>query len=168
MSARPEREQVIHVDDLEWSGGGGSEPFAFRRKALASAAGGQRLGCSLYEVPPGKKAWPFHAHLANEEAIFVLAGEGRLRLRDGEVPLRAGSYAAFRVGEAHALLNTGETPLRYLCLSTMVEPDVTVYPDTGKVGVIAGAPPGGPKQDRTLAAFFRRGEHEVDYWEGER
>lgn len=159
---------AVHVDDLKWSAGGGAEPFAFRRKALGAAAGGRKLGCSLYEVPPGKKAWPFHAHMANEEAIYVLAGEGRLRLHDADVPVRAGSYAAFRIGEAHALLNTGEGPLRYLCLSTMIEPDVTVYPDTGKIGVIAGSAPGGPKEDRTLTAFVKPGEAEVDYWEGER
>ena len=98
----------------------------------------------------------------------MLEGEGTLRLQDAEVQVRAGSYAAFRIGEAHTLLNSGDGPLRYLCLSTMIEPDVTVYPDTGKIGVIAGSAPGGPKESRTLAAFLRRGEAEVDYWEGER
>lgn len=48
----------------------------------------------------------------------------------------------------------------------MIEPDVTVYPDTGKVGLFAGAAPGGPKEKRTLHTYLRT-EATVDYWEGE-
>jgi hypothetical protein len=39
-------------------------------------AGGEKLGCSLYEVPLGRRAWPCHYHRANEEAIHVLYGSG--------------------------------------------------------------------------------------------
>lgn len=42
---------------------------SFRRR-LAAAAGGEKLGCSLWELPPGKAAFPLHAHLANEEANY--------------------------------------------------------------------------------------------------
>jgi len=56
---------------------------AFRRTKLAAAAGGDRLGCSLYELPPGKKSWPFHYHTGNEAALYVLAGTGRLRTPEG-------------------------------------------------------------------------------------
>jgi hypothetical protein len=56
--------------------------------------------------------------------------------------------------------------LRYLCFSTMVEPDVTVYPDSGKVGIFGGAAPGGPKEERTLSKFLR-GDAEVGYYDGE-
>ncbi len=56
--------------------------------------------------------------------------------------------------------------LRYLCFSTMVEPDVTVYPDSGKVGIFGGAAPGGPKEKRTLSKFLR-GDAEVGYYDGE-
>jgi hypothetical protein len=50
-------------------------------------------------------------------------------------------------------------------LSTMVEPDVTVYPDSGKFGVYAGAPPGS-SGERTVSGYYRL-EDEVDYWEDE-
>ena len=45
--------------------------FAFRRKRLAAAAGGKGLGLSWFELPPGKKAFPMHFHLANDEAVFI-------------------------------------------------------------------------------------------------
>ena len=45
--------------------------FSFVRKRLGAAAGGQKIGASWFELQPGKKAFPFHYHLANEEAVFV-------------------------------------------------------------------------------------------------
>ena len=48
----------------------------------------------------------------------------------------------------------------------MVEPDVMVYPDSGKVGVFVGAAPGGPKEKRILSGFYKD-DHKVGYSEGE-
>jgi uncharacterized cupin superfamily protein len=67
---------------------------------------------------------------------------------------------------AHQLVNSSEAVLRYLCFSTMVEPDVTVYPDSGKVGILGGAAPGGPKEDRTFSKLLRD-DTEVGYYDGE-
>jgi hypothetical protein len=50
---------------LEWREQSHGEKYAHRRKALGAAAQGEKVGCSLYEVPPGYKAWPFHYHCAN-------------------------------------------------------------------------------------------------------
>lgn len=144
------------------------EKYGERRQQLALAAGGHKLGCSLYEIPPGRTAWPRHYHLANEEAVYVLSGVGTLTLGDEQIPVGAGDYAALPVGEAyaHQLVNTGSEPLRYLCLSTMLEPDVTVYPDSNKLGVFAGAAPGGPRINRTFAAFVDNGAR-VEFWKDE-
>lgn len=57
--------------------------------------------------------------------------------------------------------------LRYLCYSSMVEPDVMVYPDSGKVGIFSGAAPGGPKEKRIFSKCLR-GEAEVGYYGGEK
>ena len=75
---------------------------------------------------------------------------------------------ALQVGEAgaHQIINTSEEPLRYLCFSTMIEPDAMVYPDSNKIGIFAGAAPGGPKEKRTLSKFLRS-DAEVGYYEGE-
>lgn len=142
---------------------------AFRRKRLAGATADGDLGCSLYEIPPGKRGWPYHYHTANAEAIYVLAGSGELRGPDDErVTLEAGIYAAFPAGPAgvHQLHNTGEAPLRYLAMSTMNEPDVLRYPDSDKVGVMAGEPPGGDTDARLLDHYFQI-DDAVDYWADE-
>jgi uncharacterized cupin superfamily protein len=133
--------------------------FGYRRKRLGVAAGGQQLGASWFEIAPGKKAFPFHYHLANEEALFVLEGEGVLRAGEEEVSLRTGDYVSFPPGPpGHQVINRGAGPLRYLTVSTMIEPEVAVYPDSKKVGLLSRA--------QGMASVHRQGDA-VDYYEGE-
>ena len=133
---------VVGQGDLEWGEQSHGQRFGYRRKQLGATAGGRRVGCSLYEVPPGRAAFPRHYHLANEEAIYVLEGSGTLRIgrRGEEVEVSEGDYVALPVGAdwSHQLLNTSEAKLRYLCFSTMVEPDVMIYPDSGRSASSAG------------------------------
>jgi uncharacterized cupin superfamily protein len=160
---------AVNVDALEWTREASPDGAALRfRKKLAAATGGREIGASLYRVPPGARPWPRHFHTANEEAIYVLAGEGAIALGDAVVPLRAGDYVALPVGAAHAhqIRNDSAGDLVFLCVSTMREPDVVVYPDSNKIGVFAGAAPGGSPQALTLRKFVSL-SGEVDYWEGE-
>ena len=163
-----DRPNVVNENELEWGEHSHGKRFGHRRKQLGAAAGGQRLGCSLYEVPPGRTAFPRHYHLANEEAVYVLEGSGTLRIGREEIQVSEGDYVALpaRAQAAHQIVNDSGAVLRYLCFSTMVEPDVMVYPDSGKVGVFGGAAPGGPKDERTFAKFLRD-DAEVGYYEGE-
>lgn len=157
------------VEDLPWHEiRSPSGRLRMRARRLSAAAEADRLGATLYEIPVGEKSWPFHFHLANEEAIFVLAGAGRVRRPSDELTIGPGDYVVFPVGEegAHQIENTGEEPLRFLCLSTMLAPDIAVYPDSGKVGLFGGAAPGQNPETRTLFEFLRR-DSAVDYWEGE-
>lgn len=159
---------VVSAEKVDWVGRSHGKRYELRRKCLALAAGGTRLGCSLYEVPPGKLSFPYHYHLGNEEAFFILEGQGTLRLPAGNVPIQAGDYIALPTGEAsaHQIVNTSDAPLRYLGMSTMSEPDIGVYPETGKVGFFAGAAPGGRQEQRTLEGFVRL-DSRIDYWDGE-
>ena len=163
-----QRSNVVSKEDMRWAEHSHGEKFGYKRKSLSSATGGERIGCSLYEVAPGRRAWPYHYHGANEEAIYVLEGSGTLRVNGEEVPVSEGDYATFpaRAEGAHQVVNTSDSPLRYLFFSTITELDVMIYPDSGKVGVFIGAAPGGSKEKRTVSGFFRQGD-EVDYYEGE-
>ncbi|MFC7204445.1 cupin domain-containing protein [Haloferax namakaokahaiae] len=162
--------RAIDEHDHDWVEAETGDRFAFRRKQLGALAGGRDIGCSLYEVPPGKRPWPTHYHEGNEEAVYVLSGTGTLHTREGaaDCSLSPGTYVALPTGEefARQIENDGDEPLRYLAISTMNDPDVAVYPDSDKVGVFCGAPPGSDKDARTLHGYFPRGAA-VGYWDGE-
>jgi uncharacterized cupin superfamily protein len=117
--------------------------FVHKTRRLAAAAGGRALGCSHYEIPPGKTTFPFHFHSGLEEAIYVLEGEGTLRIGKSEVAIGRGDYIALPPGpdHAHALSNRGSGPLRYLCVSGNATPltlDIVGYPDSKKLAMYAG------------------------------
>ena len=154
----------VNETDIEWDEYDRGEN-AFRRKELAAATDAEQLGCSLYELDPGKRSWPYHYHTANEEAIYVLAGTGTLRGEDGEHDLTAGEFVALPADESggHQIVNDGEEVLRYLMVSTMDEPDVTIYPEMEKFGVYVGSPPGG-REERTFEGYFPL-DADVDYWD---
>ena len=158
---------VVHADDVELV----DDPhgvFAPRERYLSDAAGGKQLGCSLVELPPGKTAWPYHYHCANEEAIYVLEGTGTARIGDARIEIRAGDYLALPAGQAgaHQTINTGTITLRYLCFSTRIATEVVGYPDSGKLGVrhYEALPDGSIRV--VVRANFRDGD-DVDYWTGE-
>src|SRR5262249_14502850 len=93
---------MIHIDDLELYTESHGDRYEVRVKLLGREAGGRDLGCMLHEIPPGKHSWPYHFHWANEEAIYVLAGQGILRTPQGEIAVGPGDYMAFPVGPEYA------------------------------------------------------------------
>jgi uncharacterized cupin superfamily protein len=74
------------------------EAFAAKLGQFGPLIGMKQLGCRLVVVPPGKKAWPYHAHHVNEEMFFILAGSGTLRLGGEEHPVKAGDVIACPAG----------------------------------------------------------------------
>jgi uncharacterized cupin superfamily protein len=157
---------ITHESDLDWSELDQGET-TFKRKQLGEAADSEQLGCSLYELPADSKSWPYHYHTANEEALYVLDGTGSLRLVGEMHDLSAGDYVALPADEsgAHRVINDSDEPLRYLAFSTMNEPDVTMYPDSEKLGAFVGSPPGG-RGGRKLTKYYHL-DDDVDYWDGE-
>jgi uncharacterized cupin superfamily protein len=137
--------------------------FWVRRSRLGRQAGSRDLGASLWELPPGQAAYPYHYHLAEEEMIVVLTGSLKLRTPEGWRRLEEGEVVSFPVGEdgAHQLVNDGAEIARMLSLSTQPGAEICIYPDSGKVGAYDDRPDG-----EGLAKLFRL-DDAVDYWEGE-
>jgi uncharacterized cupin superfamily protein len=130
---------VVNLDELPAVEGPRSGAFRSLIRPLGRSTGGQKLGCSFYEVEPGAVAFPFHWHGANDEALIIVSGAGTVRIGPAEIPVRAGDYVAFPAGSEHAhqLRNTGTETLRYYAMSTMIYPEVAGYPDSNKLGVLA-------------------------------
>ena len=139
------------------------EGFHVRRARLGRRIGSERLGLSLWEIPPGQTAYPYHAHLTEEEIVVVLAGRPSLRTPTGWRDLAEGEVVGFPRGEtgAHQIANRTDTLVRMLALSTNGDPDVVLYPDSGKIGMAERRPDGSG-----LSVYFRAGDA-VDYWDGE-
>ncbi|WP_425039332.1 cupin domain-containing protein [Primorskyibacter sp. S187A] len=161
---------VMNVEDAElfpMQGGDGSK-FAASVAQIGRAIGAGGLGAMFVTVEPGKRAFPFHNHLGNDEMFVILDGEGLYRFGETEHAVRAGSVCAAPRGgpeTAHQLINTGNTPLKYLGVSTMQDPDVVEYPDSGKFAAMAIAP-GTGFFDAHLKVVATRADSR-DYWEGE-
>jgi uncharacterized cupin superfamily protein len=156
---------MANVFEPEWDADQEHEGFSYRRAKVGGQAGAEKLGASLFEIPPGQATFPYHAHSANEEMLIVLRGRPHLRTPGGWRELAEGDVVALPVGEegAHQIQNRGEEPVRVLMVSTMIAPEVSLYPDSGKVQAATRAP--GAKGDG-FQEFYRR-EQAVDYWDGE-
>jgi uncharacterized cupin superfamily protein len=155
---------VVNIAEVPAGGFTRGDRFAMSNRVLGRATGARGIGCSWYEIPPGKTAFPNHYHCANEESVYVLEGRGTLRIGEEEVAVGPGDYATFPVGPAHTppLLHTGTGPLRYLCFSTMEPTEVVGYPDSKKIGAMSFA--GSAKQ---VVRIMVREESHVDYYDGE-
>ena len=148
--------------------GDAAQRYDARMGMIGSHIGARLLGYNITAVPPGRRAFPLHNHLVNEEMFFVLEGSGELRVGDATHAVRAGDVIACPPGgpeTAHQLVNTGEVELKYLAVSTKLSPEVCQYTDSGKFAVSVSDESGAPGQWR-----FRhvgRPEDARDYWEGE-
>jgi uncharacterized cupin superfamily protein len=163
-----EKSPILNLEDVEYANWGIGGAFEAKLGAVANRLGAKKLGCRVVVLLPGKKAWPFHLHHVNEEMFFVLEGSGTLRFGDRQYAVKAGDVICCPPGPgtAHQIVNTSDSELKYLAVSTMEPAEVAEYPDSGKFGVMAGRPPGaGPSQ----SAFWLVGRKDaaVDYWEGE-
>jgi uncharacterized cupin superfamily protein len=137
--------------------------FRCRRARLGRQTGCERLGLSLWELPPGEAAYPYHHHLVEEELVLVLRGRPSLRTPAGWRDLEEGEVVAFLRGErgGHQLVDRTEEIVHFLAFSGSGEPDIVIYPDSGKLGAFERLPEGGG-----LRKMFRIADA-VDYFEGE-
>ena len=110
--------------------------FRCRRARISRQAGSERLGLSVWELPPGEAACPYHHHLGEEELLVVLDGRPALRSAEGWRDLKEGEVVAFLRGEGggHQLVNRTRETVRFLAFSTNGEPDIVIYPTRGKPG----------------------------------
>ncbi|MGH3113476.1 MAG: cupin domain-containing protein [Gaiellaceae bacterium] len=110
--------------------------FSHRRARLGEQASCRNLGVSLWELPPGQST-AFHYHVSTEEMMIVVRGKPTLRTGDGWRELREGELVAFPHGVdgLHQLQNRTDEPVRALLFSELAAPGVSVYPDSGQIGV---------------------------------
>ncbi len=158
---------VINVDEVEPRTMEKGSRFGASIRTVGRASGATELGCNHFEVAPGRSAFPRHFHCAIEEALFILEGTGTLRIGEAQVVLRPGDWVTLLPGPdgAHQVVNDGEGPLRYLCLSSKARADVVGYPDSNKVGAMASPGPDFFAEPWVRGIF--NADAQVGYYDGE-
>lgn len=114
------------------------------RTGLSRLAGLKRAHVSLGRIPPGKDSFAYHAHMVEEEWLYILSGRGLADVDGKEYEVGGGDFMGFpSPGIAHLLRNPFEEDLVYLMGGEAVPLDVLEYPTLGKryLLVYDGGPP---------------------------
>ena len=133
----------IASGNVPWieEGPGKGTRFGGRSKHLTYAAVGEnyRVGVLIESPASGRRLWPRHYHLVEEEQVLILEGQATLLLGEERHEMTAGDYVCFPAGQAigHSLLNSGTGPCSYLMIGEHKPHDVCVYPDSDKIAVNA-------------------------------
>lgn len=120
---------VTEVNPVE----GSTEP---NRTFWISEAGElTQFGAFVEVLQPGSRSSIKHWHNAEDEMVYVLAGEITVIEGASETLLRAGSAATFRAGVqvGHYLENRSASETRCLVVGTRAPVDRITYPDHDRV-----------------------------------
>jgi uncharacterized cupin superfamily protein len=154
------RKANVFTDACEYDD---SDPPGYQSASLhlSELLGGESLAVKVFELPPGQSVCPYHYEY-EEEWLVVLEGSVLLRTAKGEQTLARGEAVCFAPGPAgaHKASNLGTDTARLMMFSSARVPAVAVYPDSDKIGVWA--------DDDRDKVMLRRGDGNVDYWDGER
>ncbi len=162
MSDQPPKSEETHIhepfsiEDVPWETFQKGDRFKVNYRSLGDHGGGSHLGVSYETLEPGKQAYPAHYHYLEEEHLMILKGSLTLRLGQKTYEMKEGDYVCFPAGQkaGHAILNKGTQPCTYLMIGERNPSEVSVYTDTGRIGV----------------RLTQQGYHKdanMDYWEGE-
>ena len=93
--------------------------------------GAPNFAMRRFEVSPGGHT-PRHSH-PYEHEVFVLEGKGVVVEGETEHPLQSGDAVLVKPDEIHQFRNTGDTPLKFLCMvpNSATKRTATVAPECG-------------------------------------
>ncbi|HWA00661.1 MAG TPA: cupin domain-containing protein [Caulobacterales bacterium] len=105
----------------------------FRATALSRLAGMERAHVSLVRLPPGKDSFANHAHMLEEEWLYIISGRAIAEIDGQSYEVGAGDFMGFATPSVpHLLRNTFDQECVYLMGGEDKPIDVVTYPDLGK------------------------------------
>lgn len=130
---------------------------------LGTGTAADKLGASFDCVAPGMRSCPYHFHYAQEEMFIILEGSGTLRVAGEMLPIVSGDVIFIPPGPEypHQIINTSDAPLKYLSVSTREQPELVMYPDSGKYQAMARG------NDGEQVRYLQRPSASLDYWQDE-
>ena len=150
---------MANINNPEFNDSREEPGFRARRWKVGHLEGAVKTGLSYWEVDPGEAAYPYHAHLTEEEIVVILEGRPSLRTVDGWRELEQGEVVVFPTGEAgaHQIVNKTDTSVRFLAFSNSGDPEIVIQVDEAKYGVRDGG--------SQTTEWFRRSDT-VEYFDG--
>lgn len=119
---------TVEPDPTHPALGSGNGPYSYH--LLGDAGGLTQFGAHVEVLPPGSRSSFRHWHEAEDEMIYMLAGEVVL-IENTETVLRVGDAACWPAGLAvgHCLENRSAEDAMYLTVGTRNPIDRIHYPD---------------------------------------
>ena len=101
------------------------------RWLIGEKDGAPNFAMRQFVVAPGGYT-PRHSH-PYEHEVYVLEGAGEVSEGDVVHPLRQGDVILVRPDEIHQFRNTGETPMKFLCLvpNSYAKLPISMAPECG-------------------------------------
>jgi len=102
------------------------------RRLVGESDGAPNFAMRQFTVEAGGFT-PRHSH-PYEHEVYVLEGQGVVFEGDRQHPLAAGDVVFVKPDEVHQFRNTGEAPLKFLCMvpNDATSKQVTVAPECGR------------------------------------
>ena len=85
-----------------------------KREVITPEDGAPNFSMRVFEVGPGSST-PSHSHPWEHE-VFVLSGKGVVAGEQGATPIGKESVVFVSPDEPHCFVNTGNEPLRFICI----------------------------------------------------
>ncbi len=118
-------------------------PFTARlssreKRVLGDVFGLTNFGVNLTRLPPGAISALRHAHTRQDELVYILEGEPTLVTNSGETQLKPGMAAGFKAGtgDAHQLVNRGQTDVVFIEVGDRSAGDQVAYPDDDLAAIL--------------------------------
>ena len=58
----------------------------------------------------------YHTHETSSEIVYILSGTGKVKVEDGEEPVKAGDCHYCPKGHSHSLINDSDSPLEFFAV----------------------------------------------------
>ena len=84
------------------------------RWLITKDMGAENFAMRLFDMGVGGNS-PYHQHDWEHE-VFILEGEGVVKSEKGDIPFRPGTVVFIPPNEYHQFRNTGDNPVKFLCL----------------------------------------------------
>lgn len=105
----------------------------FRAAGLSRLAGMDRAHVSLVRLPPGKDSFAYHAHMLEEEWVYIISGRAMADIDGKTTEVGPGDFMGFATPSVpHVLRNTFDEECVYLMGGEDKPIDVVSYPELDK------------------------------------